>query len=56
MPSGYEDMTVAEIKEASPGWNRPMLDAALEYEQAHAKREGALAALESALADKGSES
>jgi large subunit ribosomal protein L21 len=56
MPSGYEDMTVAEIKAASSGWNRPMLDAALEYEQAHAKRKGALAALESALADKGSES
>ena len=56
MPAGYEDMTVAEIKEASSGWNRPMLDAALEYEQAHAKRKGALAALESALADKESES
>ena len=56
MPSGYEDMTVAEIKAASSGWNRPMLEAAFEYEQAHAKRKGALAALESALADKGSES
>lgn len=52
MPVGYEDMTVAEIKEASPGWNRPMLAAALEYEQAHANRKGALAALESALAEK----
>ena len=56
MPSGYEGMTVAEIKEAASGWNRPMLDAALEYEQAHAKRKGAVAALESALADKESES
>ena len=52
MPSGYEDLTVAEIKEASSGWNRPMLAAALEYEQAHAKRKGAIAALESALAAK----
>jgi large subunit ribosomal protein L21 len=52
MPSGYEDMTVAEIKEASPGWNRAMLAAALEYEQGHASRKGALAALESALAEK----
>jgi large subunit ribosomal protein L21 len=52
MPSGYEDLTVAEIKEASSGWNRPMLVAALEYEQAHANRKGALAALESALAEK----
>jgi large subunit ribosomal protein L21 len=52
MPSGYEDMTIAQIKDASSGWNRPMLAAALEYEQAHANRKGALAALESALAEK----
>jgi hypothetical protein len=52
MPSGYEDMTVAEIKDAAPGWNAPMLAAALEYEQAHAKRKGALAAIESAIAAK----
>ena len=52
MPSGYEDMTVAEIKSAASEWNRPMLEAALEYEQAHGKRKGAVAALESALAQK----
>jgi large subunit ribosomal protein L21 len=52
MPSGYEDLTVAQIKEAAPGWNRPMLAAALEYEQAHANRKGAVAAIESALAEK----
>jgi large subunit ribosomal protein L21 len=52
MPSGYEDMTVAEIKDAAPGWNAPMLAAALEYEQAHAQRKGALAAIESAIAAK----
>jgi len=52
MPAGYEDMTVAEIKDGSTGWNRPMLEAALEYEQAHAKRKGAIAAIESALAEK----
>jgi hypothetical protein len=45
-------MTVADIKQASSGWNRPMLEAALAYEQAHAQRKGAIAALESALADK----
>jgi hypothetical protein len=45
-------MTVAEIKDAASGWSRPMLEAALEYEQGHAKRKGATAALESALADK----
>ena len=33
-----------------------MLTAALEYEQAHANRKGAVAALESALADRESES
>jgi hypothetical protein len=43
---------VAEIAEAAPGWNRPMLEAALEYEQGHAKRKGALGAIESALAAK----
>jgi large subunit ribosomal protein L21 len=52
MPSGYEELTVAAIKEQSPSWNRPMLEAALEYEQAHAKRKGALAAIEAALAEK----
>jgi large subunit ribosomal protein L21 len=52
MPSGYETMTVAEIKEAASGWNAPMLAAALEYEQAHGQRKGALAAIESAIAAK----
>jgi large subunit ribosomal protein L21 len=52
MPSGYEDLTVAEIKEAASGWNAPMLAAALEYEQAHGKRKGALAAIESVIAAK----
>jgi hypothetical protein len=52
LPKGYADMTVAQISEAASGWNHPMLDAALAYEQAHAKRKGALAAIESALADK----
>jgi large subunit ribosomal protein L21 len=52
MPSGYEELTIAQIKEAAPGWNRPMLAAALEYEQAHANRKGAVAALESAISAK----
>ena len=46
-------MTIADIKAASSGWDRPMLEAALEYEQAHANRKGAVAALESALAEQG---
>jgi large subunit ribosomal protein L21 len=49
MPSGYEDMTVAQVSDGAKTWNRPMLEAALEYEQAHAARKGALSALESAL-------
>jgi large subunit ribosomal protein L21 len=52
MPAGYEDMTVAQIKDAASGWNAPMLAAALEYEQAHGKRKGAIAAIESAVAAK----
>lgn len=52
LPKDYEGMTVAAIAEVAPGWKRPQLEAALEYEQAHAKRKGALGALESALAAK----
>jgi large subunit ribosomal protein L21 len=49
MPSGYEEMTVAQVSEGAKTWNRPMLEAAIEYEQAHANRKGAISALESAL-------
>ncbi len=49
MPSGYEEMTVAQVSAGAKTWNRPMLEAALEYEQEHAARKGAIAALESAL-------
>lgn len=52
LPNGYEDMTVAQVSEGVKTWNRPRLEAALEYEQAHAKRKGALSAIESALAAK----
>ena len=52
MPKGYAEMTVAEITEGSKAWSRPMLEAALAYEQEHAKRKGAISALESALAAK----
>jgi large subunit ribosomal protein L21 len=51
-PKGYEELTVAQIAEAAPGWRRPNLEAALEYEGAHANRKGAIAALESVLAKK----
>ncbi|HEX6763258.1 MAG TPA: 50S ribosomal protein L21 [Gaiellaceae bacterium] len=49
MPKGYEEMTVAQISESAKGWNRPMLEAALAYEEANAARKGAIAALHSAL-------
>jgi large subunit ribosomal protein L21 len=49
MPHGYEELTVAGITQGAKEWNRPMLEAALAYEQAHAARKGAIAALESAL-------
>jgi large subunit ribosomal protein L21 len=49
MPSGYEEMTVAQISEGAKTWNRPMLEAALEYEHEHAARKGAISALQSAL-------
>ena len=47
LPSGYADMTVKEIAEKAGSWSPEQVAAALEYEQAHAKRKGALAALES---------
>jgi large subunit ribosomal protein L21 len=49
MPAGYEDMTVAQVSDGAKSWNRPMLEAALAYEQAHAARKGAVSALESAI-------
>lgn len=52
MPAGYEELTVAAIAEGAKTWRKPQLEAALEYEQEHAKRKGALAALGSALAAK----
>jgi len=52
LPKDYADMTVAAVTEGAKTWNRPMLDAALEYERANANRKGAVAAIESALAAK----
>ena len=51
-PRGYADFTVAEISEKSKRWKLEQLEAALKYEQANAKRKGAITALESALAAK----
>jgi large subunit ribosomal protein L21 len=52
LPEGYADMTVAQVKEASSSWDAANLTAALEFEQAHGNRKGAIAALEAALEDK----
>ena len=51
MPAGYAELTIAELKQAAAGWSAAELAAALEYEQSHAKRKGAVAALESAIAE-----
>ena len=51
LPAGYGDLTVAEVKQAAAGWDAAELAAALEYEQSHAKRKGAIAALESAISE-----
>ena len=48
-PAGYAELTVAQIKDAVPDWTRAQVEAALDYEQQHAKRKGAVAALEAAL-------
>jgi large subunit ribosomal protein L21 len=50
LPKGYEDMTVAQISDGAKQWDRETLEAALAYEGEHAKRKGATAALESAIA------
>jgi len=51
-PKGYEDMSIAEIKQQVSGWRRPNIEAALEFEKANANRKGAIAALEGALKEK----
>jgi large subunit ribosomal protein L21 len=52
LPKGFDEMTVAQISEGAAEWRKPQLQAALEYERAHANRKGAVAALESSLAAK----
>ncbi len=52
MPAGYEELTVAGDQGAGLRLEPAELEAALEYEQAHGKRKGAIAALETALTEK----
>jgi large subunit ribosomal protein L21 len=56
VPAGYADMTIADIKAAAGEWDAAAIAAAFEYEQAHGKRKGAVAALEAAQANLGGES
>jgi large subunit ribosomal protein L21 len=46
LPQGYADLTVKEIAQQVGEWSAEQVAAALEYERSHAKRKGALAALE----------
>jgi large subunit ribosomal protein L21 len=52
LPRGYADFTIADIGQRVGSWSAEQLDAALEYERAHANRKGALATLESARKEK----
>ena len=51
VPDRYADMTIAEIKAAVASWGAEELSAALAFEQGHAKRKGAIAVLESVIAE-----
>jgi large subunit ribosomal protein L21 len=51
-PKDYADYTIADIEEKSKHWRLEQVEAALEYERAHADRKGAIAALEATLATK----
>ena len=46
LPAGYADMTIADLNANVDGWSAEQVEAALEYERAHANRKGAIAALE----------
>ena len=49
-PPDYEGLKVTEIADWAKGRHLPTLEKALEYEQAHGARKGAIAALEAAIA------
>ena len=56
LPAGYAELTVAELKQAAGSWEPEELRAALDYEQEHAQRKGAIAALEASIANRKDES
>jgi large subunit ribosomal protein L21 len=45
LPEGYAGLTIAQIGKQIDGWSPEQVEAALEYERAHANRKGAIAAL-----------
>jgi large subunit ribosomal protein L21 len=49
-PTDYEGLKVAEVADWTKGRRLPTLEAALAWEQGHAARKGAIAALEAAIA------
>ena len=49
LPSGYGEMTVAQVSANTKSWSSEELEAALAYEREHGARKGAIAALESAI-------
>jgi large subunit ribosomal protein L21 len=51
-PKDYPEYTISDIRQRSKRWRLEQVEAALEYERAHANRKGAIAALESAIAAK----
>ena len=51
-PKDYADYTISDIREKSKHWRLEQVEAALEYERAHANRKGAVAALEATIAAK----
>ncbi len=53
LPAGYADMTIADIKAAAGDWTAGALETALAFERDNANRKGAIAALESVLAEGG---
>jgi len=53
LPEGYEGLTVAQISAGTANWSSAELAAALAYEEEHAKRKGALAAINSAIKKEG---
>jgi large subunit ribosomal protein L21 len=49
-PKDYAEHTISDIREKAKHWRLEQVEAALEYERAHANRKGAIAALEAAIA------